>query len=261
MSAGPVPVILAAQSPEGWWDKPGPGYATKYRGTVWQLIQLERLGADPVDERVQRACAYVVEHAQASNGGFSPSGVARGGAPPPSFVIHCLNGNLLAALITFGWAGDERVQHAIRWQASSITGEGSEVAYFKSGTAGPGFQCGANHGLACAWGANKAVRALLMVRPEERPPKVEQALAKGAQFLLSHDPAVADYPYHHRVSSTWRRFGLPMSYWSDVIETLENLTGLGFGRDPKLDRAFDLVLKTRDETGLWSMENTLNRQA
>jgi hypothetical protein len=37
MAADPIASILAAQDPDGYWEKPGPGYATKYRGTVWQL--------------------------------------------------------------------------------------------------------------------------------------------------------------------------------------------------------------------------------
>lgn len=259
MTTGPVPRILKAQTAEGWWEKPGPGYASKYRGTVWQLIQLERLGADPEDERVQMACTYVVEHAQASNGGFSASGVIRSDTPPPSYAIHCLNGNLLAALIAFGWVQDERVQRSIHWQALSITGEDSGLTYYKSGTTGPGFQCGSNHGLPCAWGANKAIRALLMLPDDQRTPEVERALAVGAEFLLSHDPAISDYPYYNTKSPKWQRFGLPLSYWSDVIETLENLTGLGYGHDERLDNAFEFVLDKRDGQGRWHLEDKLNR--
>ena len=37
MAADPIASMLAAQEPAGYWQKPGPGYATKYRGTVWQL--------------------------------------------------------------------------------------------------------------------------------------------------------------------------------------------------------------------------------
>ena len=103
MAADPIASMLAAQEPAGYWQKPGPGYATKYRGTVWQLIFLDQLGADPQDERVARACEYVLSHAQAENGGFGASGVAGAGPPPSSRVIHCLNGNLLRALIGFGW--------------------------------------------------------------------------------------------------------------------------------------------------------------
>ena len=38
MQQGPVPAILAAQDPAGFWEKPGPGYYPKYRGTVWSMI-------------------------------------------------------------------------------------------------------------------------------------------------------------------------------------------------------------------------------
>jgi len=47
MRTNPIAAILHAQHPEGYWEKPGPGYATKYRGTVWQLMFLDQLGADP----------------------------------------------------------------------------------------------------------------------------------------------------------------------------------------------------------------------
>jgi hypothetical protein len=116
MQSGPVPGILAAQQPQGYWQKPGPGYSTKYRGTVWQLIQLDRLGADPADPRVRTACEYVLRHTQSSSGGFGASGVARETPPAPSLAIHCLHGNLLAALLNLGWLNDERVQRAIEWQ-------------------------------------------------------------------------------------------------------------------------------------------------
>jgi hypothetical protein len=46
MASGPVPAILAAQSPEGCWVEPGAGYYPKYTGTVWQVIFLAQLGAD-----------------------------------------------------------------------------------------------------------------------------------------------------------------------------------------------------------------------
>src|SRR3990172_120541 len=44
--ASPVKEILQAQKAEGWWVKPGPGYAPKYTGTLWQVIFLGQFGAD-----------------------------------------------------------------------------------------------------------------------------------------------------------------------------------------------------------------------
>jgi len=45
----------------------------------------------------------VLAHTQASSGGFLASGCNDGASPPPPRVIHCRTGNLLRALLGFGW--------------------------------------------------------------------------------------------------------------------------------------------------------------
>lgn len=252
MTTGPVPVILAAQSPEGYWVKPGGGYTPSYRSTVWQIMFLAELGADPADTRVQRGCEYLLSHAIAKNDAFSMSQ-----RPVPSSAVHCLNGDILYALLCLGYADDARVQAALTWQARAITGEG-EIRFYKSGTSGPNFACAYNQGQACGWGATKAIKALLAVPPGQRAPLVQQAIDIGADFLLSRDPAVADYPYTERVSSAWFKFGFPLSYRSDVLETTAVLVELGYGRDPRLVNALELVRSKQDSQGRWTLERTLN---
>jgi hypothetical protein len=251
MATGPVPAILSAQHSDGYWVKPGSGYSPKYRGTVWQIIFLAELGANPADERVRRGCEYLLNHGIAANGAFSAFQ-----PPVPSGSIHCLNGNLLCALLRLGYAGDPRLQAALDWQARAITGEGT--GYYKSGTTGPGFACSANLGQPCGWGAVKAVRALAAVPPDRRGPAVQRAVEAGAGFLLSRDPAVADYPYTERVSSTWFKLGFPLSYWSDVLETTAVLVELGYGGDPRLSSALRFILGKQGAGGRWKLENALN---
>jgi hypothetical protein len=193
MASDPIASILAAQDPLGLWEKPGPGYATKYRGTVWQLIFLDQLGADRMDCRIHNAGEYVLAHTLAPGAGFGASGVLTDLPPPPSRVVHCLNGNLLRALIGFGWLEDPRVQQALRWEARAITGE-PPICFYASGTPGPGFCCVANGGRPCAWGAIKALLALARVPPPARSPLVERAIRDGTKFLLSCDPHIANYP-------------------------------------------------------------------
>jgi hypothetical protein len=77
MQTGPIAAVLEGQTPEGYWVRPGGGYSAKYRGTVWELIFLDQMGADPNDARVRKACEYVIENAQADSGGFSASGTPR----------------------------------------------------------------------------------------------------------------------------------------------------------------------------------------
>ena len=259
MAADPIASILAAQQPAGYWEKPGPGYATKYRGTVWQLIFLDQLGADPDDERVQRACDYVLSNSQAPTGGFGASGRVAGAAPS-SAVIHCLNGNLLRALIGFGRLADARVQRAIEWEARAITGEGVE-RWFASGTSGPGFACAANEHRPCAWGAIKALLGLARIPAEQRVPLVERAVEAGVELLLSRDPLVADYPMgwgNSRPSGSWFRLGFPSGYVADVLQNLEALCELGAARNPMLAPALEWLLGKRDALGRWRNEYAYN---
>jgi hypothetical protein len=95
-------------------------------------------------------------------------------------VIHCLNGNLLRALIGFGRLDNPRVQAPIGWAARAITGQGVE-RWYASGTSGPRFACAANEHRPCAWGALKELNALARIPPQRRSPLVRQALDQGVE--------------------------------------------------------------------------------
>jgi hypothetical protein len=261
MNTGPVPVILDAQNPEGYWVEPGPGYNPKYRATVWQICYLAQLGADGNDPQVKTGCEYVLDHSRSRHGGFSMNAA-------PSGAIHCLEGNLGAAFIELGWLGDKRLDTALDWLARSITGEGiaptterqAPVRYLRSGNSGPGFLCSANNHLPCAWGAVKAMLAFSKIPQESRTPAIQSAIDVGLEFLFSRDPAVADYPmgYNTKPNRSWFKFGYPIGYVTDVLQTMEVLTSLGYGDDPRLNPAMELILGVQDDQGRWPMSYTYN---
>jgi hypothetical protein len=258
MRAGPVPKILAHQHPDGYWVKPG--YYPKYTGTYWTLGLLAMLGADGADPRIRKAGNYVLDHARCSYGGFSADG--------PSGLIHCLQGNLINALILLDWLGDPRLDEAIDWLARSISGEGiapaeektAKVRYYRSGNCAPGFACSANNYKPCAWGAVKALLALARVPAGMRTPAIQRGIDMGVDFLLSVDPASAEYPtpFGTKPSRSWFQFGLPVGYVTDVLQILEALTLAGYARDPRLENALKLVLAKRDDHNRWKMEYTYN---
>jgi hypothetical protein len=253
MQADPIAAMLAAQDPAGWWGKPGTGYGPKYASTVWTLVFLDQLGADGADPRVRAGCAYLIEHAQTTSGGFGMSAAAQG-RPAPSMVLHCLNGNLLRALIGFGWLDDERVRRAVDFQAAAITGEG-EIRFYKSSMPGPGFRCGANEGQPCAWGATKALLGLVRAPPDRRESHVQRAIDASVEFLLSRDPAAADYPMGYgntKPNSSWWKLGFPSGYVADVLQVLEALCEAGAAGDPRLDHAVSWVLEQQDANGRWA---------
>ncbi|MFC1861513.1 nitrogen fixation protein NifH [Chloroflexota bacterium] len=261
MLTGPVPAILAAQERDGYWDKPGPGYGPKYRGTQWAIVFMAQLGADGTHPRVRTGCEYVLNHTIADNGSLSMNGA-------PSGFTHCMAGNLGAALIDLGWLADQRLRAALGWQAQTITGEGvadptrrdTNKRYYKSGTSAPLFACSVNAGLPCAWGAVKAMLAFSKVPPSLRTQRVKVAIQRGIAFLLSHDPAVADYPFGmgNRPNSSWFKFGYPIGYITDVLQNLEVLVTLGQAQDPRLDNAMKLLISKQDNQGRWPLEYTYN---
>lgn len=256
MAADPIRAILAAQEPEGYWVKPGGGYGPKYTGTVWQVIFLDQLGADPADPRVRAACEYILDHTQAVNGGFSYNAAPR--RPPPSGAAPCLHGNLLAAMLRFGLADDPRVADAVRFLVDAETAAEGHV-YYQSSYAGPTFSCGVNGKQPCGWGGTKAVIALARVPAELRTTSHARALRKGVDFLLSVDPSTALYPMTPgttRPSGTWFKLGFPLGYSADVLQVMEAVCEAGAAADPRLEPAVAWLLAQRTRDGRW-----LNRNA
>jgi hypothetical protein len=255
MTSAPIAPILAAQHADGYWVKPGAGYGPKYSGTVWNVSFLDQMGADGADARVRAACEYVLMHTQAPNGGFGAS--QSPGQPPPSSTIHCLTGNLLRALIGFGWLADPRVMAAVDWESATITGEG--VTRWYATTPGPDFRCGYNLAQPCAWGAAKAVLALARVPADRRSPETARALRIGVDFLLSRDPARADYPTAEpgaKPNGSWFRLGFPVGYVADVLQVLEALCDAGWAGDTRLRPAVEWLLAQRDADGRWANRYT-----
>jgi len=254
--AGPIAAILDQMDAAGFWAKPGPGYLPKYRSTVWSVITLAQLGAlIDEDKRVARACAYILDHTLAPGGQFSISGA-------PSGTVDCLQGNLCWALIELG-CRDPRLDTAFDWLARSVTGEGiaplearNAPVRFYAGKCGPDFACGANNKLPCAWGAVKVMLALGKWPTDRRTPAMERAIERGVAFLLGSDPALAGYPngWAEKPSGNWWKFGFPVFYVTDLLQNVEALVALGYGRDPRLAHALELIQTKQDADGRWALE-------
>jgi hypothetical protein len=169
---------------------------------------------------------------------------------------------LCAALLELG-CEDPRLDTALEWMARSVTGEGiapmeeknAPVRYYAS-KCGPNFACGANNKLPCAWGAAKVMLAFSKLPREKRTPLIERAIAVGVDFLFSKDPAKADYPsgYSSKPSGNWWKFGFPVFYITDMLQIVEALVGLGYGRDERLRNALEYIRGKQDSQGRWALE-------
>jgi hypothetical protein len=253
---GPIAEILDQMQPNGYWAKAGPGYTTKYRSTAWTLILLAQLGAlANEDERIMQGCAYLLEHSYTPGGRFTVYGT-------PSSTIDCLQGNLCWALLELGY-NDPRLVAAFEWMARTVTGEGmaprtdkeSERRYYAY-KCGPLFACGPNYGQSCAWGATKVMLAFGKLPKVQRTPLIKDAIQQGVDFLFSTDPARADWPTRlgDKPSRNWWKFGFPVFYVTDLLQTVEALVSLGYGKDPRLTNALEFIRQKQDDQGRWSLE-------
>ena len=86
------------------------------------------------------------------------------------------------------------------------------------------------------------------------------AIKMGVDFLFSKDPAKADYPIGAsskptgKPSGNWWKFGFPTFMVSDILQNVEALACLGYGKDPRLANAIQLIHDKRDRQGRWLME-------
>jgi hypothetical protein len=253
---GPIAAVLAEMDETGYWARPGPGYNPKYRSTVWSIILLAQLGASvEEDKRLARACEYLLDHDWAEGGQFSTS-------PAPSGTVDCLQGNLCWALCEMG-CDDPRLARAFEWMARSVTGEGiapltnKELAVrYYAYKCGPGFACGVNGQLPCAWGAIKVLLAFSKVPIKQRTPLTKRAIKQGVNFLFGVDPATAAYPTRtgDKPNRSWWKFGFPVFYVTDLLQNVEVLATLGYGRDKRLTHALTIIRDKQDDQGRWLLE-------
>jgi hypothetical protein len=147
--------------------------------------------------------------------------------------------------------------------ARSVTGEGvaplkdqkAEVRYY-AGKCGPLFACGSNNKLPCAWGGVKVILAFSKIPPERRTPLIDHAIQQGVDFLFSADPADSTYPsgWSDKPSGNWWKFGFPVFYVTDLLQTVEALVGLGYGDDQRLTNALAFIRGKQDAQGRWPLE-------
>ena len=256
MTAGVVPQILAKQNSGGYWEAPEAFYTAKYRGTVWQLIILAELAADGRDERVKKACEFILENSQdRKSGGFSAWLSVKVGGGRYSGVLPCLTGNMVWSLIQLGFLGDPRVKRGVEWIVKYQRFDDGEAYPPKVWPYEKATSCFSKH--SCHMGVVKALKALAEIPAEQRSADVVDSLDRGVEYLLKHHI----YKRSHNLSKVskpgWLRFGFPLMYQTDVLEILGILTSLGY-KDERMQDAVNLVLSKQDENGVWKLENTFN---
>ncbi len=251
-----VPKILAKQKEEGYWEGSQNFYTAKYKGTVWQIIILAELGADGRDDRIRKACEFILENSQDREGnGFSMWVSAKTGGGRTTGVIPCLTGNLVYSLIKLGYLKDARVQNSINWITTyqrfddGIKDPPKGWPYERLGI------CWGKH--SCHMGVVKALKALAEIPVNQRNKEVKNTIEEGVEYLLKHHIYKRSHDLSRVSKPGWLRLGFPLMYQTDVLEILEILTRLGY-HDERMQEAIDLLISKQDNQGRWKLESTFN---
>jgi hypothetical protein len=140
--------------------------------------------------------------------------------------------------------------------ARSVTGEGiaqRPIATTLTMFLNPGFACGYNnHRSRLGSDQGAAASAKCSVAAQRL---MKRAIKQG-EFLFSVDPATAAYPggTSSKPSPNWWKLGFPVFYVTDLLQNVEALTALGYGRDKRLVNALALIRDKQDDQGRWSLE-------
>jgi hypothetical protein len=258
MTTGVVPQILARQAEGGYWDKAEALYTAKYQGTVWQLLILAEHLADGQDERIQKACEFLLAHSQdLESGGFAMHRAVKTGGGRHSEVLPCLTGNMVWALLRLGYGNDPRLQRGSAWITryqrfdDGIPDSPQGWPYDKLEV------CFGRH--SCHMGVVKALKALAELPPTLRSDAVQRSIAEGVEFILKHHVHKRSHALAQVSKPGWLRFGFPLMYQTDALEILGILTRLGC-RDARMQEAVDVVVAKQDASGRWALASTFNGQ-
>ncbi len=228
------------------------------------------LGLGRDDERVRRAAEGVFAF-QTAEGGFSERGeeaarreyahvaerARRRGQSPPSesdFIadnirqgtLSCLTGNVVAALLRLGYGDDPRVGRAVGWLVRVQNADGGWLC--------PYWEAHIRDTHGCFYGTICPMEALAEIPEGMRTPAVENAAARGAEFLLMHRLYKADHHDFAVIKPHWLTLAFPWFYGYNILRGLWVLARLGH-RDPRMDDALATLQAKRTPDGAWILEN------
>ena len=258
MISGLVPQILSEIRDPAYQNYIHRFYHAKYLGLVWQTLVLAELGAGSNDQ-IKNLCEYLLDHSQVEeSGGFStqPSSKSSGGQPGP--VIPCLSGNVVWALLHFGYIDDPRLHKGIIWIVDHLhVRDGNQ-----SKEQDPRFtrfsDCWGNH--SCFMGVIKSLKALVALPKEHRSaeeicPNINYAIASMADFFLIHHINKRSHDLNAISRPGWQKFAFPLMYQTDTLDILDILTAEGI-HDERMIDAIHLVQQKQLPNGRWKAEYT-----
>ena len=225
---------LRKQGSRGFWEAHEPKnvgewvnflYFPAFLSTNWRALVLSDLGLDATNPRIKKIADLIFEYK------------LRRGSPFNFFYEEaCISANTARMMTRFGYAEDIRVRKLYDWLLEDQREDG-------------GWNCSqGTPGTLDVWEPLAAFAALPKAK---RPPKMEQAISRGAEFYLERKLFEEGRPY-----APWLRLHYPNHYFYDILVGLDVLTQLGFGDDRRLRPALKILADQRRHDGTWLMDRS-----
>jgi hypothetical protein len=237
-ATGPIPAILAEQTPAGYWSGERSYYTPKYTSTHWSMLLLAELAADGADPCLRRGAEFILA---------ATLDELQQAVESEMCGLSCFWGNVLRYALHCGFGSDPRV-HAI-------------VRYLIRDAQAGGWRCAYNDDLPCAWGAARALWGLAALPEEQRSADVASAVERGLFFLLEEYSLIdADYPSCGKVHPLWFRLNFPLFYQADILFVLRVLAELGALDRPGARPALEWLASRRKANGRWRGSSPFRRR-
>ena len=256
MLEGNVPKILNKQKEGGYWVNQENFYVyTKYKGTIWSFILLAELYADGKNSQVNQTCEYILKVSQdRKSGAFSYRGNLNEGGGHDQ-IIPCLTGNMIWALIRFGFLEDPRIQQGIEWILKYQRLDDGIKRVPQGWPYERHIDCWGKH--TCHMGVVKNLKALAEIPPYKRVNKINNFIEKAVDYMLNHHIYKQSHNLDVAAKQEWTQFGFPLMWKIDALEIMDILTKLGY-HDQRMQDSIDLILSKQNSNGRWILEKTFN---
>jgi hypothetical protein len=223
---------LRQQGPKGFWEPREPKnvsewvnflYFPYYTATNWRALVLSELGLDATNPQIKKLADLLFHYKLRLSSPFNFF-----------YEEMCISANTARMLTRFGYADDVRVRKLYDWLLEDQREDG-------------GWNCSqGTPGTLDVW---EPLAAFAALPKSKRTPRMEQSIARGAEFYLKRELFKEGRPY-----APWLRFHYPNHYYYDILVGLDILTQLGFGGDRRLRPALKLLEEKRRSDGTWLMD-------
>lgn len=223
---------LRRQGPEGFWEKKAPKtmsewvdflYNPIFQATNWRALVLADLGMDRTDRRIRKLAELIFQYKLRLSSPFN--------------FFHeevCIAGNTARMMTRFGYGEDRRVRWLFDWLIEDQRADG-------------GWNCSqGTPGTLDAW---EALAAFAVVPKQQRSPKMQEAIRRGAEFYLERGLLREGGKY-----PPWSRLHYPNHYYYDVLVGLDVITQLGYAADRRLLPAAALLRSKQSSDGTWNLD-------